>query len=321
MEIVNPYQYICTLNESYTLNLGVMINSAGSNQGTDYIDPNNPINFVKKNSIKNREFQINSISSQTENFLVTKNRYPSFSPDSSIKSKSIVPEQLYLKSTKNIKSDTSTNNLKDSKIKVGPPQKLPIDIVMVDPIYSALQSCGFEVIQTTNSSVNEYDELVKKGVSETEEFLRFVAVSRGAIEPAIAIEEAVQELKETLTILEPLPHIFAAEKNLLLSLEKKSDLNFSKETREKIVNTYTLEILKKLDIKHLNLPTQLELFLRREGFVSFNNLISVPLEFLKRIGLNQNDIDLIEESLNLFRLSLNISKNLNWGSTPISLPF
>jgi len=197
---------------------------------------------------------------------------------------------------------------------------LPLDIIVVDPIYSSIQSCGFEVIQTTNSSVSEYEELIKRGVTDTDEFLRFVVISRGDIEPTSAIEIAVEELKETLTILEPLPHVYASEKNLLLSLEMGSQFILTQKIRDNIVNSYTLEVLKKLDLKHLSLPTSLELFLRREGFVSLQSLTSVPLELLRRIGLKENELDTIEKSLNLFGLSINLDKNLKWELIPNSLP-
>ena len=190
----------------------------------------------------------------------------------------------------------------------------------MDPIYSSIQSCGFEVIQTTNSSVSEYEELIKRGVTDTEEFLRFVVISRGDIEPTSAIEIAVEELKETLTILEPLPHVYASEKNLLLSLEMGSQFILTQKIRDNIVNSYTLEVLKKLDLKHLSLPISLELFLRREGFVSLQSLTSVPLELLRRIGLKENELDTIEKSLNLFGLSINLDKNLKWELIPNSLP-
>nr|YP_010478765.1 RNA polymerase subunit alpha [Neustupella aerophytica]UVI61070.1 RNA polymerase subunit alpha [Neustupella aerophytica] len=324
LEVVNPNQYICTVNESYTINLALMINSPKTNQGTDYIDPLNPINFIKKNSIKNRELQFDAKSSKRENFFQIYddlNKRIDSKSNQEISTKTKNEDTPSLKSIKNIKSDNSTKSIKDTKIRVGIPQKLPIDIVVVDPIYSALQSCGFEVLQTTNSSVAEYEELIKRGLSYTDEFLRFVVVSRGGIEPAVAVESAVQELKETLSILEPLPHIFASEKNLLLSLERNSSLMINNNERQRIISSYTLEILKNLDIKHLKLPDYLELFLRREGFISINNLVSVPLEFLKRIGLNKIDVNLIEESLNLFGLSLNISKNLKWEIVPSSLSF
>ena len=197
---------------------------------------------------------------------------------------------------------------------------MPLDIIVVDPIYSSIQSCGFEVIQTTNSSVSEYEELIKRGVTDTEEFLRFVVISRGDIEPAAAIQLAVLELRETLTILEPLPHVYASEKNLLLSLEMGSQFILTQKIRDNLVDSYTMEVLKKLDLKHLNLPINLELFLRREGFVSLQSLTSIPLELFKRIGLKENDLASIEKSLNLFGLSINLDKNLKWELIPNSLP-
>ena len=146
-------------------------------------------------------------------------------------------------------------------------------------------------------------------------------ISRGDIEPTAAIELAVQELRETLTILEPLPHVYASEKNLLLSLEMGSQFILTQKLRDNIVNSYTLELLKKLDLRHLNLPTELELFLRREGFVTLQSLTSVPLELLRRIGLKEDDLNSIEKSLNLFGLSINLDKNLKWELVPNSLPF
>nr|YP_009550307.1 RNA polymerase subunit alpha [Characiopsis acuta]QAA11244.1 RNA polymerase subunit alpha [Characiopsis acuta] len=322
LEVVNPYQYICTINKSYTLDLCVMINSPGTNQGSDYIDPLNPINFAPKNLLKEREYHFSSFSTEnTNNFRLRQDVDKTSEQHHGNLSHPNQSDALVLKSSKNIKTDKPLNTLKDSKINIGVPQKLPIDIVIVDPIYSALQSCGFEIVQTTNSSVTEYEELIKRGVSETEEFLRFIVVSRGAIEPSIAIQTAIDELKDTLSILEPLSHVFSTERNLLLSLEKKSEVNTISQNRQTIVNSYTLEILKSLDIRHLRLPNQLELFLRREGFITLNNIVSVPLEFLKRIGLNKQDITIIEEGLNRFNLSLNIKKNLSWELIPSSLPF
>jgi DNA-directed RNA polymerase alpha subunit len=321
LEVVNPYQYICTVDQSYLLDLFIMINSPGSSQSNEYLDPLNPIKFLRKNPLKDRESRFDSISNQNiNNFVLTNVPKILKTPQENL-SKIKKIDSLVLKSPKNSKADTQTNNLKDNKITIGTPQKLPVDIVIVDPIYSALQSCGFEVVQTTNSSVMEYEEIIKRGVSDTEEFLRFIVVSRGGIEPCIAIQGAIQELKETLSIIEPLPHVFSAERNLLLSLEKKSEINIINSNREIIINSYTLEILKNLDIRHLRLSNQLELFLRREGFVTLKNIVTVPLEFLKRIGLNKDDITIIEEGLNRFGLSLNINKNICWELIPSSLPF
>nr|YP_008519520.1 RNA polymerase alpha subunit [Nannochloropsis granulata]AGI98748.1 RNA polymerase alpha subunit [Nannochloropsis granulata] len=321
LEVVNPYQYICTLNSSYSLDLYLMISSPEVNQGSDYIDPINPVKTTNKNLLKLREADINNIfGTNTNSFFENLKKQNSEFDSSAEKSKKLLTNLNNLKTLKNSRSDIIKTNLKDSKIKLNPPQKLPLDIIVVDPIYSSIQSCGFEVIQTTNSSVLEYEELIKRGVTETEEFLRFVVISRGDIEPAAAIELAVLELRETLTILEPLPHVYASEKNLLLSLEMSSQFILAQKIRDNLVDSYTIEVLKKLDLKHLNLPVNLELFLRREGFVSLQNLISIPLELLKRIGLNENDLASIEKSLNLFGLSINLDKNLKWELIPNSLP-
>nr|YP_008519645.1 RNA polymerase alpha subunit [Nannochloropsis oculata]AGI98999.1 RNA polymerase alpha subunit [Nannochloropsis oculata]AHX25419.1 DNA-directed RNA polymerase alpha chain [Nannochloropsis oculata] len=321
LEVVNPYQYICTLNSSYPLDLHLMISSPEVNQGSDYIDPINPVKTTNKNLLKLREVDINNIfGANTNSFFENLKKQNSEFDSSAEKSKKLLTNLNNLKTLKNARSDIIKTNLKDSKIKLNPPQKLPLDIIVVDPIYSSIQSCGFEVIQTTNSSVSEYEELIKRGVTNTEEFLRFVVISRGDIEPAAAIELAVLELRETLTILEPLPHVYASEKNLLLSLEMSSQFILTQKIRDNLVDSYTIEVLKKLDLKHLNLPINLELFLRREGFVSLQNLTSIPLELFKRIGLKENDLESIEKSLNLFGLSINLDKNLKWELIPNSLP-
>lgn len=320
LEVVNPFQYICSVNESYTLDLCVMINSPGSNNFNEYVNPISPINFNYKNYIKNRELTIDQLSSNDLSNFVKSTQLQQINLQTQVDNLQNSSSNSSTKVIKNIKLENSTNNLKDSKIKLGAPQKLPFDIVIVDPIYSAIQSCGFEIVQTTNSSVTEYEDLVKRGVSETEEFIRFVVISRGAIEPSTVVKLATQELRETLAVFEPLPHIFACEKNVLLSLEKVAESAHRLKDREKVLRLHELEILSKLDIKHLYLPIDLEVLLRREGFVNINNLLIVPLEFLKRIGLKQTDIKLIENSLNLFGFSLNIHKNVRWEAIPYFLP-
>jgi len=327
LEVVNPYQYICTLNSSYSLDLHLMISSSEINQGLDYIDPKNPIPLTNKNRLKLREEEIHNIYQENKNnFFEKLKKYDDKQTSNSLLTHLNSSSENQKKSTNNLnnlktsRSGIIGTNLKDSKIKLGTPQKLPMDIIIVDPIYSSIQSCGFEVIQTTNSSVSEYEELIRRGVTDTEEFLRFVVISRGDIEPTAAIELAVQELRETLTVLEPLPHVYASEKNLLLSLEMGSQFILTQKLRDNIVSSYTLELLKKLDLRHLNLPTELELFLRREGFVTLQSLTSVPLELLRRIGLKEDDLNSIEKSLNLFGLSINLNKDLKWELLPNSLP-
>ena len=303
LEVVNPYQYICTLNSSYNLNLQVMIRSPNTNKGLDHI---NSLNSLKKSSYS-------ALKAQEGKFANILNTTIS---DSNSK----LPTRAIEKKKKIFKTENIFKKIKNDKAKIKVPQKLPLDFVIVDPIYSSIQSCGFEVIQTISSSMKEYEQLTTQGITDTEEFLKFVIISRGAIEPVVAIEFALKELNQNLSILEPLPHVFACKKNVLLSLEKGTRFIQTKKIRKNVVNSYTLELVKKLDLKHLKLPPMLELFLRQEGFVTLQNLISVPLEFFKRIGLNQSDMKKIENSLNHFGLSMNFQKTLAWDLIPNSIP-
>lgn len=72
LEVVNPYQYICTLNSSYSLDLHLMISSPEVNQGLDYIDPKNPISLTNKNPLKLREEEINNIYQENKNSFLEK---------------------------------------------------------------------------------------------------------------------------------------------------------------------------------------------------------------------------------------------------------
>ena len=157
LEVVNPHQYICTLNSSYSLDLHLMISSPEVNQGVDYIDPINPIPLTNKRHLKLRESEINNIYQESKNsfFETIQNHSSKNLSNNLISSETIEKISTNLKSLKNSRSDILGSNLKDSKISLGAPQKLPMDIIIVDPIYSSIQSCGFEVIQTTNSSVSE----------------------------------------------------------------------------------------------------------------------------------------------------------------------
>jgi DNA-directed RNA polymerase alpha subunit len=328
LEVINPYQYICTINENYTLNLSVIISSPNLNQAIDPIDPLNNSVLIKRNSLKQRQKQIpfffgekNNIFFENFDYKRTKEQFTEVKEDSSLVAKKNGLGSVYLsKGLKDKKLDSFSDSLKENKTKIGSPSKLATEIVVVDPIYSSIQSCGFEVLQTTTSSVTEYEELLKRGVTETDEFLRFVVVSRGAIEPVLAINYALQQLYQSFSILEPLSHIFATERNIFLALEKSSDLTIGKGSRQKVTNLYKLEIVKKLDIKNLNLNSDLELLLRQQGFTTLKSLISVPLEFFKRIGVDSKSIRFIEEQLNRFGLSIGINNNLKWELVPSSLP-
>lgn len=325
LEVVNPYQYICSVNENYNLDLCLMISSPNFNQTVDPIDPLNNFTSMKKNYLIDRENQMGSIFEINENSFFTNhlekiNASQSRTSEILTKQKKIIANSTRSKLAKNSKIDTFSASIKDNNLKIDSAKKLPKDIVLVDPIYSSIQSCGFETIQTTISSVGEYEELIKRGITDTDEFLRFIVVSRGAIEPVLAIDYSIRQLQENFSVLQPLPHVFASQKNIFLALEKGAELKIENKSRKNINTLYTSEIIKKLDIKHLNLTLDLEVLLRRQGFTDVKSLVSVPLEFFRRIGIEQNDLRKIEKSLNVFGLTINFNKNLKWELLPSSLP-
>lgn len=326
LEVVNPYQYICTINDTYDLDLCVMISSPKVNNTLDSINPINNLIFKQRNSLPKREYELTSLfdkdfSTFPSNGQLDKSNEKTINEQNSLKLKKSLSNPRGVSYTKASKMETFVDIGKESKTKLSSAQKLSNEIIIIDPIYSPIQSCGFEIVQTTTSSVSEYEELIKTGISDTAEFLRFVVVSRGSIEPALAIQLAVQDLSETFSSIEPLSHVFACEKNIFLSLENFSQQYLNNKSRGNIKTLYTFEILKKLDIRHLSLPPELELFLRREGFVNFKNLITVPLEFLRRIGLNEKELNIIQNALNLYGLSINTDKNMKWELIPTSLSF
>jgi hypothetical protein len=78
--------------------------------------------------------------------------------------------------------------------------------------------------------------------------------------------------------------------------------------------------MNKLDISNLNLPVKLELVLRRQGFINIGNLRTIPLEFLRRIGLEKNEIKAIQQALNTLELSNDINEELVWDLIPKTIP-
>lgn len=317
LEVVNPYQYICSINSNYTLDLCLTISSPNLNQITESAAPANKYILMKKNSLKNHENKIASVFESNFNKFF-EDKKTNFSSD--LRSKDLESNLKTLNTTTSSKTESLSNNIKDYKPKIGPAQKLPLDSILVDPIYTSIQSCGFEIIQTTTSSVVEYDELIRRGVSDTSEFLRFIVVGTGSIEPALAIKYSLEQLRETFSLVEPVYNVFTNQKNISISVEKSYKKFRQKFIQKNTINSYTLELLKELDIKILNLPQSLELDLRREGFVSLRNLISTPLEFLQRIGLSENSLKTIEKSLNNIGLSINVNKDIKWELIPSSLP-
>lgn len=325
LEVVNPYQYICTINEGYSFDLLVMITSPSLNQSISLENQSATFIRARQDGLKQREQDIFPIGTKKgQIFLENLNQ----SIESSKLLKSIKSNSYYSSKISKQNLNTKTKSLSSEVVSikkgnpsvVANPQKLPFDIIMVDPIYSVIQSCGFEITQTIKSSVIEYDELIKQGIAQTEEFLRFVVISRGTIEPATAIQLAVNELRETLSIMDPLAHVFISQKNILLALRESNQRIQGLKSKQDILNCYTNEIVKKLDISHLNLPIKLELILRRQGFVNLENLKSVPLEFLKRIGLEYNEIKAIQKALKNLQLSNNFDEDLVWDLIPNTIP-
>jgi DNA-directed RNA polymerase alpha subunit len=325
LEIVNPYQYICSINEGYTFDILVMIASPNLNQSLSHGDPSTTFIRARKEGLKQREKNLVPFgTNKGQIFLETL--------ETSIGNSKLLKSIKSIQTSKLEKQDLNLNNKakalgndlnslkKNNQLSLGTPQKLPFDIIMVDPIYSAIQSCGFEISQTIKSSVVEYDELIKRGIAETKEFLRFVVISRGTIEPALAIQSAVNELKDTLSIIDPLPHVFCSQKNVLLATRNATQKVEYLKNRQNVIYSFTDQILNKLDISNLNLPVKLELLLRRQGFVNVGNLRTIPLEFLRRIGLEKNEIKAIQQALNTLELSNDIDEELVWDLIPKAIP-
>nr|YP_009551005.1 RNA polymerase subunit alpha [Pseudellipsoidion edaphicum]QAA11942.1 RNA polymerase subunit alpha [Pseudellipsoidion edaphicum] len=314
LEIVNPYQYICSVNEGYEFDILLMVAYPFLNQSLTNGDPS--FTFMKsfKDGLKDREKTL---------FNIVKKKSQSFRKNlekSTVKStllKSMKSNFYFSRDEENDNAETLSEI--NNPLVIGLSQKLPFDIIMVDPISSAIQSCGFEITQTIKSSVAEYDELIKKGIAETEEFLRFVLISRGTIEPILAIEESIKELKNTLSMIYPIEHLFLSKKNINLAIKNSYQNLENFKIRQKITARYIDQILFKLDISHLNLPIKLELALRRQGFVNIDNLISIPIEFLKKIGLEKNEIKVIQKSLSKLQISNNLNEELIWDLVPTTI--
>lgn len=325
LEIVNPYQYICSVNEGYTFDMLILISSPNLNQSLSNGNPSSTFIRSRKEGIKQQEKNIISFGTNKgqifleslENSIKNSKLLNSMK---SLTSDSLKQEKQKINSNLQVLPSDGGSIKKINSLSLGTPQKLPFDIIMVDPIYSAIQSCGFEISQTIKSSVVEYDELIKRGIAQTEEFLRFVVISRGTIEPAFAIQKAVNELKATLSILEPLPHVFSSQKNTLLTVRSTSQKVDCFKNQNNITSSFTNQIFNKLDISTLNIPLKLELTLRRQGFVNVGDLRIVPLEFLRRIGLQTNEIKVIKYALNSFELSNDIDEELVWDLIPKTIP-
>lgn len=327
LRVVNPYQYICTLNESYSLDLSLVISSPNMNQGINLINTLNPLQLIESSYFQNQQNPIKLAKSlKNESQIADQGQSTSQAYEDLLNQENILAQKKVSStrqsSSKNLKkseSGRSSSNELNNNHSGYQAQKVPVDIILVDPIYSAIQSCSFEIGQTTKSSVLEYDKLVEYGITDTDEFLQFSLISRGSIEPVDAIQFAAAELRNNLVVFETLPHLFASENNLFSILEKNTSKLRLQKFRSNLSLAYTKEIIKNLDIRHLGLPPKLELFLRRQGFVNLENITDVPLSFLKKIGLEFDEFLLIEAKLANFGLSRIHTKKLIWEFIPPSL--
>ena len=324
LEIINPYQYICTLNPSYKLDLCVMLSSFGNQEKPlkqEFFHPE--ISLQKNPFIQNQEMV--PLASPLEflgvNSLLQQNLALKNSNKKTLFSKSTIERLTSLKSSvipskKTLKKNKKKKSQKKEELTMALPQKLPVDFVLVDPIYSSIQSCSFEILQTMKSSILEYDELVERGITTSGEFLNFLVISRGAIEPSQAIFLASQRLIENFRVFEMISNVFANNQNLFMSLEKANKkLNFSETTSLGTPNPsslFTTQILKSLDLRNLDLPPRLELFLRRQGLSTIDHLISIPFPLLKRIGLKSSDFDLILQALKDLGFPNNLASSFKW---------
>jgi DNA-directed RNA polymerase alpha subunit len=320
LEAVNPYQYICTLNHSYTLDLVLVISSATINQRLNQINPIKPFEFIQNPYFQNQENKLKLLNSTKHNLLFTNqivvntNAPENLSGEESVllEKKSSGPQKALYKGLKKSETKKLSENEINSLYSNYQAQKAPIDIILVDPIYSSIQSCSFEIIQTTKSSVLEYDKLVESGITETDEFLQFVVISRGAIEPVDAIQFAANQLRDDLLVFHTLPHLFASENNLFLTIEKITSKAKLKSLRSNLSLTYTNEIIKNLDIRHLGLPARIELALRRRGFVTIANISNISLVLLKKVGIKVDEFQIIKDALSNFGFFRTDMTRLNW---------
>lgn len=324
LEIINPYQYVCTLNSSYKLDLCVMLSSFGTQEKPLKQEYFHPEISLQKNPFIQTEENIplaSPLGILDARSILRKNLLAQNLKKKTLFSKTILEKLTSLKSSttpskKPLKKNKKKKTQKKEELTMALPQKLPIDFILVDPIYSSIQSCSFEILQTMKSSILEYDELVETGITNSGEFLNFLVISRGAIEPSEAIYLASQRLIENFRVFEMISNVFSNHQNLFISLENATKkLNFN-ETSE--VDTpdptslFTKQILKNLDLRNLDLPPRLELFLRRQGLATIDHLVSIPFPLLKRIGLKPADFELILEALKDLGLSNSLAGSFKW---------
>nr|YP_009550581.1 RNA polymerase subunit alpha [Eustigmatophyceae sp. Chic 10/23 P-6w]QAA11518.1 RNA polymerase subunit alpha [Eustigmatophyceae sp. Chic 10/23 P-6w] len=269
LELVNPYQYLCTLNEGYTLNLALVLSSPSRTRFESGIPLKSAVPLNTLGQINNSDENI-----PIQDLPNTINRRR--------KKKDLVDGEKNGKKLPNILT-------KDS------PKSLPLDSILVDPIYAPVQSCSFEIINVVGSYFPEYLELTKSGLNQTPEYLRMSIVTNGSIEPVLAVQDAVHELYGALSLFTPLTHIFSSYYNTLLAF------NFNElagNRSNQIIKQYFDVICKKIDLANLGLSIENELSLRRNGISTLGHLISLPLSVLRTLGLTSKDFLEVKSGLN-----------------------
>jgi len=269
LELVNPYQYLCTLNEGYTLNLALVLSSPSRTRFESGI----PLkSAVPSNTL-------GQIANSDENIPVQE-----------------LPNTINRRRKKRDLIDGEKNGKKSPNILTkDSPKSLPLDSVLVDPIYAPVQSCSFEIINVVGSYFPEYLELTKSGLNQTPEYLRISIVTNGSIEPVLAVQDAIQELYGALSLFTPLTHIFSSYYNTLLTFNFKG---LSRNRSDQIIKQYFDVICKKIDLANLGISLENELSLRRNGISTLGHLMSLPLSVLRNLGLTSKEFLELKSSLN-----------------------
>nr|YP_009131366.1 DNA-directed RNA polymerase subunit alpha [Trachydiscus minutus]AIB04100.1 DNA-directed RNA polymerase subunit alpha [Trachydiscus minutus] len=281
LSLINPYHYLCTLNEGYTLNLALVLSSPTRTRFESGIPLRSAtiINTTNQGNNNNESLPVNDLKRS-----INQRKKKAFNEDEKAPKKSV------------------SLLTKDS------PKSLPLDSILVDPIYAPIQSCSFEIINVVGSYFSEYMELTKSGLNQTPEYLRISIATNGSIEPVLAVQDAIQELYSALSLFLPLSYVFASSYNVTSSFDIN---NISNQQSKRFAKNYFDEICKKIDLINLNLPVEMELLLRRNGISTLGNIIKTPLLTFKNIGFTNKDFLELKQTISKFGFWKDISL-ANW---------
>lgn len=270
LSLVNPYQYLCTLNEGYTLNLALVLSSPARTRFESGIPLKSAIaiNAANQGNINNESLPVNDLR----------------------RSINQRKKKVFNEGEKTLKK-SATILTKDS------PKSLPLDSILVDPIYAPIQSCSFEIVNVVGSYFPEYMELTKSGLNQTPEYLRMSIATNGSIEPVSAIQDAVQELYGALSLFLPLSYVFASSYNVISSFNLH---RLSNQQSKHLAKYYFDEICKKIDLINLNLSVEIELLLRRNGISTLDNIIKTPLLTFKNMGFTNKEFLELKQAISKF---------------------